>query len=322
MGIKSFFKKAKKFVKKAAPVALGAAGMYYGMPALGSMMSSAGAVSSAVNPGGGGMQSYDLPPNSGSPPAGFNYGSGTSPGLWGMAGNLAGPLFQGGLSFLGGERANAANARQAQNQMDFQRQMSDTSYQRGTADMQAAGLNPMLAYSQGGASSPGGASSGISDAISPALNSGRAAQMAGATVENLKAQNANINANTQNTNADTLSKILQPASINAAIDSTRQNTANAKTAGHQASQNLEFSRETFDADVSAAKAASMSANYRLAGEKNMAEFQKTAIGAVLPYITGILGSVNSAISGAGKVSDIIDTTRRTTQRGRIINLNR
>lgn len=55
------------------------------------------------------------------------------------------------------QKANEFSAAEAQKNRDFQEKMSNSAYQRATQDMEKAGINPMLAFSQGGASSPSGA---------------------------------------------------------------------------------------------------------------------------------------------------------------------
>lgn len=98
----------------------------------------------------------------------------------------------GGASLIGGalanrqnrqeaERARAFNAEQASMNRDFQERMSNTAYQRSVADMRAAGINPMLAYQKGGASTPGGSSASgpmarMEEITSGAVNSAMAAK--------------------------------------------------------------------------------------------------------------------------------------------------
>lgn len=81
-------------------------------------------------------------------------------------------------NYLTAKDAQRHSSAEAQKTRDWEKMMSDTSWQRGVADMQAAGINPALAYSQGGASSPSGAmaqsasSSGSGDSPLTRLGSG------------------------------------------------------------------------------------------------------------------------------------------------------
>lgn len=100
-----------------------------------------------------------------------------------------------GVSAYGQYRANKEKKKLAEQQMTFQKDMSDTSYQRGVADMSAAGLNPILAYSQGGASTPGGAMANVDNIGEAATKSAldvarihREFKSMDATVDNIKAQ--------------------------------------------------------------------------------------------------------------------------------------
>lgn len=106
------------------------------------------------------------------------------------------------------ERNRSFQAEQAGEQRFWSEQMSATSYQRAVGDLSRAGLNPMLAYSQGGAPMPtaaapsgslpsGGAASYHSlPSRQSTVQAGMAAAAQALSIANLQKQGTNIDADT------------------------------------------------------------------------------------------------------------------------------
>lgn len=163
------------------------------------------------------------------------------------------------------EMTNKANAEIAQKQMNFQEAMSNSAYQRGMADMKAAGLNPMLAYQQGGASTAPGAgipavsaqfSSPLGAAarqgVSSALDVGRLGNQMSATGSQNALNQAHIDTaiTTRQLNASSAKAAEQAAQKSAAETASIRDRLSSEKAKNKldkqnAERDLEF--EPFDA---------------------------------------------------------------------------
>lgn len=144
---------------------------------------------------------------------------GLGPAAWAAIAAVGSSLLEGRSSRENAEDSRTFNREEAQLSRDWQERMSNTSYQRAVADMRAAGLNPMLAYQQGGASSPGGATASTTSAptvdYSKYISSALQGKRLEAELDTLKAQAALMKSQKANTDEATNKTIWDSAASQA-----------------------------------------------------------------------------------------------------------
>jgi len=240
-----------------------------------------------------------------------------------------GDVGSGLLGMVGANAQNQAAAGLQQQEENYNTQMANTSYQRGMADMKAAGLNPMLAYMEGGDSSP---TAPLYQPSSPLSQATDAMSDLGSDFQNKKAKvtkaqgdasQATSNANSAETAAQT-ARATQPSAVNqavaeASLAETKARVQNDTRISQTAASAADAKRKKADAN-----SAEIEANVSKSGESARKNVAKVA-----PYVdvtSKAVGAASSALD-AGNIYKALkkiapkEEPWTSTRTGRIFNKN-
>jgi len=238
------------------------------------------------------------------------------------------PIITGLLGYQGQKETNQQNIQLGREQMAFQERMANTSWQRGVKDMEAAGLNPMLAYSQGGASAPMGSMPQVQSAVGAGVSSAKQGsetiaamqqiESNKATIEQIKATTAKIQSETMERNLNT-AKLIADTDVSeqtadrvardANLSKQRQLTEkyNTESASYQAAIDKELARQgiqegSFAADTLRRKIENRLKELQIPEAKAFADYYSSPMGRASPYQEQVQSAIGSVLGGANSAA--------------------
>lgn len=192
---------------------------------------------------------------------------------------IGGALIGGGSSLAGDYFKYRWDKEGRQDQNDFSERMSSSAYQRAVVDMRKAGLNPALAYSQGGASTPtasqfSGSPDIGNDVIRGASAGASAASQAYAQSKQIDAQTELLKAQADKTKADTANVAGQTALQMFTASASQQATSKSAQEQDFAARLFELQKELLRYQGLSAKYSAEQMDREAIPERKRAEFEK------------------------------------------------